>query len=226
MRRIWDYDEHMHFLKKNRFRVAVGLVTILGLGLIYLIASGSLTPLPDITSFKSKHYSFDYPRTYNAREYASGVVSVGTVFGDMLIPYVEVTRYQSDPDVAIPGSFDAFMKRQASALCGTDGSVESITCTQVGVTPYTSPKGLSGQTLNLTLVHKNLKSGTTTSSTYGPFYVFNTTATPRPDAPLRYSAIFIYPALSAFLSGTTTPELMQQVIGTFALPTPVSTVTK
>jgi hypothetical protein len=103
--------------------------------------------------------------------------------------------------------------------------IESITCTQVGVTPYTSPKGLSGQMLDLTLVRKNLKTGTTTSSTYGPFYVFNTTATATPDAPLRYTAIFVYPrSLLSVDEGTTTPALMQQIIGSLALPNGVSSV--
>lgn len=214
----------MDFLKQNRFRIATALVIVLGAGLLYFTYS-YFHPLPDTTTFKSKFFSFDYPRTYTAQEYAPGVVSIGTKNGDVLMPYIEVNRYQSDPDVAIPASFDIFMKRQASALCGADGPIESITCTQVGVTPYSSPKGFSGQKLNLTLVRKNLKSGTTTSSTYGPFYVFNTTATATPDSPLRYSAIFIYPSLSAFINqGTTTPALMDEILGTLDLPNGISQV--
>lgn len=213
----------MDFIQKNRFRIAAVLVIILGAGLLYLTYD-HFKPLPETTTFKSRYYSFDYPRTYTAKEYASGVVSIGEENGDAITPYIEVNRYQSDPDVATPGSFDAFMKRQASALCGADGPTESITCTEVGVTPYTSPKGLTGQMLNLTLVKKNLASGTTTSSTYGPFYVFNTTDPATEDAPLRYSAIFVYPSLAAFVDGTTTPALMDQVIGSFALTEPVSSV--
>lgn len=206
----------MDFLKKNRFRVAAVLVIILGIGIAYF-TYGYLHPLPTITSFKSSHYSFDYPRTYTAHEYASGVVSIGTSKGDTLTPYVEVTLYQSDPEEKAPVSFDAFMKRQAGALCGADG-LESITCTQIGVTPYTNPNGEDGSKLDLTLVRKNLKTGTTTTSTYGPIYVFNTTPTPTADNPLRYAAVFIYPSLSAFISGTTTPELEQQIVNTFKVP--------
>lgn len=213
----------MDFLKKNRFRIAIAAVLVLGIGLL-LLTFGTFKPLPITTTFKSKFFSFDYQRTYAAQEYSSGEVAIGKQNGDTLVPYVEINRYQSDPDVALPSSYDVFLKRQASALCGADGPTESITCTEIGETPYTSPTGIEGKKLDLTLVRKNLKSGTTTSSTYGPFYVFNTTLPPTPDRELRYSAIFIYPALSAFLSGTTTPELMQQVMSTITLPSPASTV--
>lgn len=213
----------MDFLKKNRFRLAIALVIVLGGALAYL-TYGYLHPLPDSTTFQSRYYSFDYPRTYATQEYASGEVSIGAQNGQILMPHVEVNRYQSDPDVAAPPSFDAFMKKQASALCGADGPVESVTCTQVGVTATTTAGGLSGQMLDLTLVRKNLKSGTTTSSTYGPLYVFNTTAVPTPDSPLRYTAVFVYPALSAYLSGTTTPLLLDQVVSTLKLPGGVSSV--
>lgn len=207
----------MHFLKKNRLSVAAVLVIILGLGIAYLTYS-YLNPLPETTAFKSTHYTFEYPRAYTAREYATGVVSIGKENGDVLTPYIEVNLYQSDPDEKTPVSFDAFIKRQAGLLCGADGPVESITCTEVGVTPYTNPLGEDGSKLDLTLVRKNLKTGTTTSSTYGPFYVFNTSATPTADSPLRYSAVFIYPSLSAFIDGTTTPVLEQQIVSTFKVP--------
>ncbi len=115
-----------------------------------------------MTDLKTRYYSFSYPRVYDTKEYAPGVVSIGHQDGDALMPLVEITRYQSDPDTAAPKSFDTFMKLQAAALCGADGPTESINCTEVGVTPYISPKGLPGQKLDLTLVRKNLKTGTTT----------------------------------------------------------------
>lgn len=207
----------MHFLQKNRLIVAAVLVVILGGGIAYLTYN-HLHPVPDTTTFKATHFSFEYPRTFAAREYAMDVVSVGKEDGDTLKPNIEVVRYQSDPDVALPASFDAFMKRQAAALCGTDSSVESIACTEVGVTKYTNPKGMDGAMLNLTLVRTNLKTGAKTSSTYGPMYVFNNTPRATADSPLRYSAVFIYPSLSAFLNGTTSPALMQQVVTSFLIP--------
>lgn len=206
------------FLKKYRLLIAGILVVVLG-GWLLLGGIDALTPPPDNTEFKTSYFNFTYPRVYDAEEYAPGVVTLGQKEGDIFTPYIEVTRYQSDPDIATPATFDLFVKRQAGALCGADSSIESVTCTEVGVTPYTSPMGVVGQKLGLTLVRKNLKTGTTTSSTYAPFYVFNTTpvATSTTGVPARYSAIFIYPSLAAFLSGTTTPALMEQVLNTFEL---------
>lgn len=216
---------NMNFLKKNRFTIAGVLVVILGAGIAYLTYS-YLNPVPDTTDFKSSRYSFTYPRTYTAHEYSSGEVTLGTMKKDTLTPYVEVNWYRSDPESAAPKNFDEFMKRQAAALCGADGPVESITCTEVGVTPYVNPNGEDSSMLNLTLVRKNLKSGTTTSATYGPFYVFNTSRPATSAAPVQYSAVFVYPSLSAFLNGTTSPALIQQVVTTFKVPGGVTRTVK
>lgn len=207
----------MQFLKKNRIRVAAVLVIILGIGLAFL-TWGYLHPLPATTEFKSSSFSFTYPRTYFAKEYAAGVVSIGMGNDETIVPYIEVDKYRSDPESATPKSFEDFIKHQASVLCGADGPIESVTCTQIGITPYTNANGEDGSKLDLTLIRKNLKTGTTTSSTYGPLYVFNVTPTPSADSPLHYAAVFIYPSLSAFLHGTTTPELEQQIVSTFKVP--------
>lgn len=206
------------FLKKYRLLIAGILVVVLG-GWLLLGGIDALTPRSDYAEFRTSYFSFTYPRIYHAEDYARGVATLGKKEGEVFTPYVEISRYRSDPDTATPATFDLFMKQQAGALCGADDSIESITCTEVGVTPYTSPKGVVGQKLALTLVRKNLKTGTTTSSTYAPLYVFNitSTATSTSANPKRYSAIFIYPSLSAFLSGTTNPELMDQVLNTFEL---------
>jgi hypothetical protein len=208
----------MELLKKYRLWIAGAIVVIAGIYLL-TVAIDALTPPPDNTEFKSRNFSFTYPRVYTAEEYSPEEVSIGTEREDGVIdPLVQVVHYKSDPDVAVPASFDAFVKRQAAALCGSDAA-ESVTCTEVGTAAYTSPtNGAVGQKLNLTLVRKNLTSGTTTSSTYGPLYVFNTTTatTSTPEDPLRYSAIFIYPSLQTFLSGATTSQaLLDQVINTF-----------
>lgn len=215
----------MHIPKDRKFKLAAAVVIILGI-ILLIIGYVATRPVPDLTDFRSQYFTFTYPRMYDTEEYAPGVVSIGHQNGQVLIPLVLVNRYQSDPDIATPETFDAFMKRQASALCGTDGSVESVTCTEVAVTPYENPNGATGQKLDLTLLRKNLTSGTTTTSTYGPIYVFNTTATSTPETSaatstpedsLRYSAIFIYPAISAFLISSTSPELLNQVVTTFSL---------
>lgn len=204
----------MLFFEKNRFLIAGVIVVIVGV-ILLIMGYQAFKPLPDNTDLKTRFFSFSYPRIYDVEEYAPGVVTLGHDKGDAFEPLVEINRYQSDPESALPASFDAFMKRQAAALCGADSSIESVICTEVGVTAYTSPKGAVGQKLGLTLVRKNLKSGTTTSSTYGPMYVFNTTDTSTTTT--RYSGIFIYPSLAAFLNGTTSPAIMDQVLNTFVL---------
>jgi hypothetical protein len=206
----------MEFIQKYRLWIAGIIVVVAGIAIL-MLGYQHFKPLPETTEFKGRYFSFTYPRIYNAQEYAPGVVSIGTKNDAGLDPLVEVTRYGSDPDSALPKSFDTFMKLQAGVLCGADGPIESIACTEIGVTPYTSPTGLSGQMLNLTLIKKNLKTGTTTNETYGPFYVFNTTNPATTDTPLRYSGIFIHPSLAAFLSGTTSPAIMQGVLSTFTL---------
>lgn len=211
---------YKNLITKYRFWIVGAIVLVLG-GFLLDWGYEEFKPLPDNTEFKARLFNFSFPRVYNAEEYATGVVSIGmrsTSSPDGLDPLIEITKYQSDPDTARPADFNTFMKRQASALCGADGPSESVACTEVGITAYTSPTGISGQKLDLTLIRKNLKTGTSTTSTYGPMYVFNTSkASSTPGANYRYSAIFIYPSLAAFLSGTTSPALMDQVLATFTI---------
>jgi hypothetical protein len=139
-------------------------------------------------------------------------MSIGHDINGEVYGLIDVNVYMSDPQSTLPKSFNAFVKQQAESLCGSDNSIESITCSQKSIEPYTSPKGDVGQKMELTLVHKNLKTGTTTSEIYGPFYVFDTTPTgPREaDIPFRYSGVFVYPSFTAFL--------LDQVISTLELP--------
>ncbi|CAN5689982.1 hypothetical protein BH11PAT2_BH11PAT2_04370 [soil metagenome] len=181
-------------------------------------------PVPDNTTYHDVGFSFTYPRIYHLDEYAIDVASIGKPFGDTFTPLVEVVRYQSDPDSKLPPTYSDFIKNQALNLCGADGSTESITCTKADAKPYTSAKGLSGQELTLTLVRKNLKTATTTSTNYGPIYVFNTTPQPATGDPFRFQALFAYPSLAAFVGATSSPELLQKVVDTLVIPGKVSTI--
>ncbi|MDB5189743.1 MAG: hypothetical protein JWN49_69 [Parcubacteria group bacterium] len=181
-------------------------------------------PIPDNTTYHDVDFSFTYPRVFHVDEYGVDVASVGKPFGDTYTPLVEVVRYENDPDEKLPATYLDFIKKQALNLCGTDGSVESITCTAADVKPYVSKKGLQGQELSLTLVRKNLKTATTTSSQYGPFYVFNITPQPAKGETFRFRSLFIYPSIDAFVAGTSSPELLQNVVDTFLIPTGVSKI--
>lgn len=209
----------MSFLLKYRFWIVSAVVVA---GVVLVATQLFKAHVPDITNFITSEYSFTYPRTFSTEEYAPGVVSIGhqrPPYG--LVPFVDVNIYKSDPQSKLPSSFDAFAKAQAAELCGSDDSVASITCTQKSVAPYTSAEGLIGTKMELTATFKNLKTGTTTSSTYGPLYVFDTTAsaTREAGAPLRYSGVFVYQSFTAFLAGTSSPALLNQVVDTLTLPT-------
>lgn len=210
-----------------RHKLLIGIgAALLIIGMTIYLTRDLWMPIPDNTTYRDSNFSFVYPRVYETKEYAAGTVTVGDTIDDVFRPLVEVIRYESDRDVALPATFDAYIKRQAQVLCGSDGA-ESVTCTDVLVAPYTSAQGLVGQELSLTLNRKNLISGTTTTATFGPVYVFNTTRpVENPSDTLRYRAIFVYPSFASVVSATTSPALLTQIIDSLALSNGVSTTTK
>ncbi|MEO6536678.1 MAG: hypothetical protein ABIT47_03205 [Candidatus Paceibacterota bacterium] len=181
----------------------------------------SWLPVPDNTTYHDVDLSFTYPRTYHLDEYGIDIASLGKPFGDTFTPLVEVVRYENDPDEKLPATYLDFIKKQAMNLCGSDGSIESITCTKVDAKPFVSSKGLHGQQLSLTLVRKNLITATSTNSQYGPIYVFNTTPQPVKGETFGFRSIFVYPSLGAFVDGTSSPELLQNVVDTIMIPAKV-----
>jgi len=181
-------------------------------------------PVPDNTMYSSRNFSFAYPRTNELKEYTSGAIAIGTQKGNAYDPLVEVVRYKSDPDTALPASYDAFIKRQARNLCAADGPAESISCPDAQAEPFVTASGITGQKLTLTLTRTNLQSGTTTTAIYAPLYAFNKTEAPTAENPLRYDAVFVYPSLPSVIDGTNVPNLLDQVVNSLAIPGGVSTV--
>lgn len=205
---------------------------LIGIGAVALIAGGLYlardlwSPVPDHTTYHDRSFSFSYPRTYEAEEYAPGTVFVGDTEDGTFTPQVEVVQYESDPDVALPATFDAYVKKQALALCGTDGPVESATCTDAALAPYTSAQGLTGQELTLTILRTNLESGTTTTATFAPVYVFNMTRPlEAPEDTFRYEALFVYPSFASVIAGPPASPLLAEVIDSLVLPRGTSTTT-
>lgn len=208
----------MSYITKYRWYL-IGLlaVIIVVFGIYHYEKTRPGPILTELSTFHSGNFTFVYPRTYESKEYATGVVSVGENYQNAgFIPLADVVRYKADPDVAQPVSFDAFMKKQVASLCGSDDSTQSISCTNPVVTPYTSTTGVSGSEVNLTLTKKNLSTGTVTTATYGPIYVFNSTDTTA--KPVRYQGVFIYPTFSSFiLVGTTSPAFIESIATTIAI---------
>lgn len=203
--------------------IVLGIIVILAiiLGVWYFMEKDT-GPVPDNALYRNADFSFTYPRGYELEEYASGAVSLGQQEGDMFNPAVDIIRYKSDPDVAAPANFESFIRRQAQNLCGADGSTESITCTGAVSVPFHSPSGYDGFAINMSLVRKNLTTGTTSTTAYPPVYAFNLTDAPSGGEPVRYAALLIYPSLPAVVaSGTTTePGLMDQILHSISIVTP------
>ncbi|HRH55984.1 MAG TPA: hypothetical protein PK609_03945 [Candidatus Paceibacterota bacterium] len=214
----------MTLTSKHKLLIGIGIVVVAALALYF--TQDLWKPLPDNTTYHDSAFSFEYPRSFSAEEYAPNAVGISSVNENGTTPLVQVIRYQSDPDSALPASFDAYVERQALALCGSDGPVEDLSCSDLVRTPYTSAQGHEGQELSLTLLRTNLESGTTTTETFAPLYVFNATRPVEdPEDKLRYRALFVYPAFSSVVGGNTSPELLAQVIDSLVIPNGVSTTT-
>jgi hypothetical protein len=203
-------------LKLSKKQLIIGAVVIIAALVLYFVLTRP-GPLPEDTTYKGADVSFSHPRTLKSEEYDSGVVTIGTTTPEGYLPLINVVRYQNDRDVALPASFNAFVTRQAAALCGSDNSIESITCSAPVFEPYTSVvQSVDGQKLTLTMTRRNLETGAVTTSDYGPIYVFDISKEPDVDETRRYRAVFIYPALAAVLKEVDTTALLDQIMGTLS----------
>jgi len=215
-------------MTKNR-KLFIGIAGVLLVAAVIFI--GTLIydelkpPSTDTAVFQSSIFSFAYPRTYALKESSTGAANIGSQPEEgEFMPMVQVVRYTNDPDSPRPPSYDVYLQRQVVALCGSD-SAETIVCKAGTWEPYTSPTGLEGQRSTLTMTRTNLTSGTTTESTYGPITAFDVTQEPTIEDPLRYQAVFVYPALESVITGTTSTELLDEILGTLTLGRPIVTTT-
>ena len=186
----------------------LGVVLLGTLG--YLIYDAT-RPVPDNATFRTNFFAFDYPREYRVEEYDSGVISIGEENEDGVFqPLVEVVRYQNDLDASQPASFAAFVSGQLENLCGTDEPNEEVSCAAVPGVPYQNPAGFQGQQFDLALTRNG------EAVPFGPIYVYDITEEAQ-EAPIRYSALVIYPSLDAVKKGLDTATLQQIVMQTFDL---------
>ncbi len=209
----------------DKKRIVIGVAVLLAIiaGGTYLYVQ-SEKPSTDTAKFEGRLFSFSYPRVYELREVDSGVVLVGQEEEGNLKPLVGVVRYKSDPESPLPPSFEAFVKKQAQNLCGSDDSIENVTCSAAMVEPYagagmsSTSSSTPGLKLSLTLARTNLSTGVIATSTYTPIYVFNVTETPTIDRPLRYQAVFVYPTLEAVRAGTIDADLQDRIMSSLFVP--------
>lgn len=187
----------------------LGIVLIGTLG--YLIYDAT-RPVPNNATFRTNFYAFDYPREYRVEEYDSGVISIGEEAEDGTFqPLVEVVRYQNDLEAPRPpANFGAFVSGQLVSLCGTDEANEEVSCAAVPGVPYQNPAGFQGQQFDLELTRNGQ------AVPFGPIYVYNITDEEQ-EAPIRYTALVIYPSLDAVKKGLDTATLQQTIMQTFDL---------
>lgn len=205
-----------------KYRLIIGAVVVLlivGAGVYFFHGiPGVPKPVPDNATFSSGKFSFSYPRIYETREYATGVVSIGgSQPGGAFIPLIDVVQYKNDLQSATPASFDAFVTNQTHALCGSDASTETISCTNPVTKPYVTTAGLPGNQITMTLTRKNVKTGAVTTSSYGPIFVFNTTGAADPGTAVRYGAVLVYPTFSTFLLASSTGTLVEGIATTIVI---------
>jgi hypothetical protein len=151
-------------------------------------------------------YSFAYPADLALVEYQPFAVAVGDAIPDGLTAYAEADVSESGEEGGY-ASFEEYEFERGRNFCAADGPNESISCDKiVSREPFTTDTGISGDKLTFRLIHKDLKEGTQTESTFGPVYAFNIQAN-TPDS--KYSALFIYPPLATYENAR--PELVTAI---------------
>lgn len=195
--------------------VAIVAAVVLGFYLFDSIPK----PLPETVTFSSGNFSFDHALAFQTREYAKGVVAVGgsQTSADAFIPLIDVVEYKHDLQSAAPASFDAFVARQAKALCAADSSTETVACTDMVEKPFVTAAQLPGKEVSFTLIRTTVKTGAVAKSTFGPIFVFNTTEAPEPGEKSRYKGVFIYPTFSTFLLAPGTADFVRDIATTLVI---------
>lgn len=213
----------MHIEKRQAYALGAIIILILAAGGWYLYTHRQ-GPLPDTSMYRGRSFNFIYPRIDEFKEYTSTAVSVGKQVKDVYDPAVEVVLYKNDPDTALPASYEAFVQKQALALCSSDGPAEELSCSAPLSETFVTRSGVTGEKRSFTLTRTNLTSGTTTTMTFAPVYTFNRSTAATADSPLRYAAVFVYPSVPGMLAGTASSQLIDQIVNSLTLPGEVSTV--
>ncbi len=205
--------------RRNSVIAVVLAVIAIAAGFYFFHGAPAPRPMPASVTFESGKFAFAYPGAYEVKEYASGVASVGGTHtaGSAFIPLIDVVQYKSDLQSTAPASFDAFVRKQAQALCATESLTEAISCTDLVETAYTNGQGFPGKKIMFTLVRKNLKTAAVTKSTYGPIFVFDVTAKPGPGEATRYQGVFVYPTFSTFVLVPGTGDLVEGIASAIVL---------
>lgn len=200
------------------------ILGILAIALLVFVAAFLLrpapaqnTPAPEPVANRFDNptygYSFLIPENLEVEPYTPEAVSVGTRTEGGFSSVADIAVHSSGEDHEYE-SADAFIAERVRTLCAADGPDESIDCTEIASrTEYTSPSGMVGEELMLTLVRRTLSTGATATSSYGPVYAFTLGASA---LSTQHSALLIYPPLPAYLAGVSV-ETVRDVAGSLTI---------
>lgn len=133
-------------------------------------------------------YSIEYPESLAVMQYSPEHVSVGR-------PTEEGLQMFVNAEVALSGnesgheSFDEFIFERGRALCAADSLRETMDCDRIErKVSFVSSRGVAGTEFTMRFVRRNVATGTTTESIFGPVYAFDISDR----VPSKTAALFVY----------------------------------
>lgn len=149
---------------KKQF-IAIGLLVLVLALILVFVRKGSDGGIEGETYQSDKYgFAFNIPDGYNFSEDDAEHISVGEK--------VEV-ELLTGPKSNF-ASFEDFLTGQLSNVCATVGTTASTTCDRItSAQGFTSDSGVPGGEVYLNRIHSALSVGSTTTSSFGPIYIFS-----------------------------------------------------
>lgn len=205
-------------LKKYVVVVALLAVVLLIAGLWYV--RPAFIPGSE-TVHEGEIVSFTIPSGTLVEQYGLRTTLVGRMEEDTFLPLVDAVQYRQDPDAPTVTTYDAFLRAQLLALCGSDA--ETVSCTNVAGIPYITPDGTPGEEYTLTMMRTS-PSGAVNESTFGPVYAFNQSRAATENNPRQFKALLIYPSFTTYLKGIPAFDTLDAILETLVIEDGVNAV--
>lgn len=165
--------------------------------------------------------SFTIPSGMVVEQYGLRTTLVGRMEEDTFLPLVDAVQYRQDPDGPAIATYDAFLRAQLLALCGSDA--ETVSCTNVAGIPYTAPDGTVGEEYTLTMIRTS-PTGAVNESVFGPVYAFNQSRAATENNPRQFKALLIYPSFTTYLKGIPAFDTLDEILETLVIEDGVTDV--
>jgi hypothetical protein len=195
-------------MKNSIIWIILAVIVVVGIGIFaasYLpriaqdqeAAESSQQPAPSsVSTYESKEqgYSVSYPSSLQFKEYPSGTVVFGTVQGESVSGVAEVSVMTFAGTAG--KTFSDVLAQRLQSLCAADGPTASFSCTGIERSDIvTADSGVEGFRFYLKGQMKDLRAGTTTALSKGPFFVF-----PVASSATASKVVAIYPPLNVTAS--------------------------